>query len=200
MHSREFFNWLSCSLAVLLSLAGCASKPKQAAIRPGEAFGRYQNLYVQSFRNLPKPNGNAIRQAGTCRVYPCSVEQLWFSCLDVIGQYDAVAFLSADEGLAVFSHGIILPDRYQDTVLAVLVEAQGADRAAIYVAWLPPKTLVPARIPAVTIKPDVSDLKKADPGNLESWGTAMVADDFLTQITIQALYQERWKQKFNLQR
>lgn len=193
---RVWKGWGYLPVALML-LAACAELPMGivATERPEGGYGSYQNLYERDFRGLPRPVGASVRGVGTRRAYPYPAPHLWKASLEVIGQYDAVAYLSPDEGIVVFAHGTHFSTRYYDTILAVHVEPRGPDGSAVHVAWLPPQTLSPAPIPPLPKEVGERDFENAGKEQLRELATAIVVQNFFAQLSVQALYKDRWKEK-----
>jgi len=185
----------------LLTVSCTGPKPKGPKVQ----YGPYQNLYLSGFRRLREPSVELIRQAGTPRLYPVAIDKVWEGCLDVISQYDAVAFVSAQSKTVVFSRGArIRTDGsgkhavYCDTVLAVTLQQRGEQHTAVYTAWLPPRTLSPQTVPMLPDDFEWEKLGKANSRTRRRWVTSIVTEEFLAQLTTQLLYEDRWKDKFSL--
>jgi hypothetical protein len=193
-------------LALPVGLAGCQGLVP-APDPPRARYGPYQNLYATRFRNLSMPDLAGVREKGASRVYPGSVSTVWRACLDVLAQYDALAYLSAEHRVAVSAHGVSAfkdgpgaarSKRYYDTLLAVCMQPRGERRTAVFVAWLPPQDLEPAAVPGLPEDLDSCDFGSADDDVCRQWAAAIVAHQFQAQLSTQLLFKARWRQRFEL--
>ena len=196
----ESWSWGMHGIAAMIVCGvffGCAGTPDRSDEGQNRrTFGPYQNLYERDFRGLGKLRPAVFQNVGVERQYPSGVEHIWQSCLDVISQYDAVPYISSDDRVAVFAHGGVLAQSYYDTIVAVWIEEQGRSRSVVHLVWLPPQDLQPADIPDLPKQMSLKQVFSASDETRRRWVTAIVAENFLAQLHVQAFYDARWKKKF----
>ena len=203
MENSHSYFIVSLVLGIYLFLAGCesASPTHRTSQR---SYGPYQNLYLNYFRKLPHPDKILVQQSGQSRVYPESVDSIWRSCLNIIGQYDAVGYVSPSSHIAVVSHGMPIQftksndmqDLYYDTLLVIYLQKRDSTHTSVYLAWLPPQNLKPTSIPQLPEHFDWANFENADNNTAREWTTAIIAEEFYSQLSTQLFYEDRWKAKF----
>ena len=200
---REVRHTTTISVLILSLLASCSVKSGRTGNR-GAYYGPYQNLYLGGFRRLSKPDSESIRQVGDSRPYPMATDRIWDACLNVILQYDAVAYLSPESHIAVFAHGLPMqakpgehgPAPYYDTLLVMHLRDVGPRRTEVYLAWMPPEDMERNPIPSLPSGFDWTDIEKCSEQTIRKAVTAIVAVQFCDQLSTQLLYKERWQKKF----
>ena len=187
-----------------MAIVGCGKTLETSHSVSTRPYGPYQNLYAQGFRKLLRVESPSILSVGISQAYPISQSELWSACLDVIGQYDAVAYLSPSEKVAVFAHGLNvvsadseLTIRYYDTLIVVHIQSRGDKRSVVHAAWLDPRTLKPTKI---EVMPQITDeaFRDAAPIRSRQLAASIVIKNFYAQLSTQSLYESRWKDKFDL--
>ena len=201
-NSHSYFI-VSLVLGIYLFLASCESASPTYRTSQ-QSYGPYQNLYLNHFRKLPHPDKTLVQKSGQSRLYPESVDNIWRSCLNIIGQYDAVGYISPDSYIAVFSHGIPIQitksndmqGLYYDTLLVVYLQKKDSTHTLVYLAWLPPQDLKLTLIPKLPENFEWANFENVDSNTARKWTTAIIAEGFHSQLSTQLFYKDRWKAKF----
>ncbi|UCD75378.1 MAG: hypothetical protein JSV91_00365 [Phycisphaerales bacterium] len=184
-----------------------ATAGRGAAHPSGDATD-YGGLYLRHLGDVRIPPTDRIRETGLHEVYPVAVDRFWSACLDVVWQYDAVAKLDRASRIVVFSHGTALPTeadseadaaRYCNALLVVLAESRGSSATDVYLAWLPPDSLVPTAIepPSEEMVKNIAEAVKTDAHRITA---AKVAGQFYGHLSTQLFWDERWLEKLQRRR
>lgn len=177
------------------------SKADPANAGTRQRAASYGSLYSLHFSSLPLPKAREIQTVGQHYVYPVPIHVFWEACLDVLCQYDAVAALDGAQHIIVVSHGMSLPvakdsdasARYCNALIAILAQPRGDSGTDVYVAWLPPGTLIASAIEPPECS-TVEQLERAVQAHPHRVTAAWVAGKLTGHISTQ-LYWRDWLPK-----